>query len=563
MRIALAQVDTTVGDLAGNAALVRQNVDRARESKADVVVFPELTLCGYPPRDLLDRPSFLARGRETLDRLAGEIRGITAVVGFVDVEEESGCRRLYNAAAVIRNGEVVAVRRKTLLPTYDVFDEDRHFEPCSTREPVDLCGIPVGITICEDIWNEPTLRRRRAYDSNPPQELVQGGAALILNLSASPYHLGREKERLALLRTMAERLSVPVLLCNQVGGNDELIFDGNSLAVGKNGELLAAAAAFEEDLAVVDTESPGSLPVPDRYAGSLPGGPVPDAIDVDQGCRALALGIRDYVRKCRFSDVLVGLSGGIDSCLVAALATEALGADHVTGVAMPSPYSSDESLEDALALSRNLGVRCLTLPIGDLLEGYRRTLAPVLGPGNEDGSVDITFQNVQARIRGALLMAISNRTGSMVLSTGNKSELSVGYCTLYGDMAGGLAAISDVPKVLVYEMCRSLNRTASRPIIPDRVLTKPPSAELSPGQKDVDSLPPYELLDPVLREFIEEERGIEEIVARGFDRDLVRRVVGLVVSSEYKRRQAPPGLRITTKAFGSGRRMPLAQGYRG
>lgn len=581
MKIALAQINATVGDFEGNVAKIKKFLEAAQSASADLVVFPELALCGYPPRDLLDRRSFLHRNRDALEEVASGVGDFTAVVGFVEELQVEKTSFLFNAAAVLRNGKIVEVHRKSLLPTYDVFDEDRHFEPASDRIPSTIENVPVGITICEDIWKEGAIESRRSYPVDPPAELVDAGAQILINLSASPYHLGREADRLTLVEEIARKHKTPVFLCNLVGGNDELVFDGNSVAVNSSGTLIAAGKAFEEDLVIVDSSSEDPLLEPPPRFRQSPspsesmreGSPRSVTGNVDSVTRrqarlALELGIRDYVGKCRFRDVLVGLSGGIDSALVAALAASSLGKEHVTGVAMPSPYSSPESVEDARALASNLGIRFSVIPIRGVFTAFRSTLEEPLrslGSDRPDKAevFDLTEQNIQARIRGDILMALSNFSGAILLSTGNKSEMSVGYCTLYGDLAGGLAAISDVPKILVYEICRDINRDAGKEIIPERTLTKPPSAELKPNQQDTDSLPPYEELDPILRGFVEEERGVDEMIAGGLDPDLVRRVVGLVVRSEYKRRQAPPGLRITTKAFGSGRRIPIAQKFRG
>ncbi len=565
MRIALAQINPTIGDFSGNVASIGRSIELAKAGDATVVVFPELTVCGYPPRDLLDRDSFLTQNRKALEDVLPKTRGITAIVGFVDIEETETGRHIFNAAAILQDGNLTTVIRKRLLPTYDVFDEHRHFKAALPQKPVLIGDTLAGITICEDIWTDPAFQKRAGrYPLDPAKELVDQGAKIILNLSASPYHLGRESERLKLLQSIARKNHVPVFLCNQVGGNDELIFDGNSLAVSADGTFLAAGKPFAEDLVFVDSKDVGDEghPLPERFH---PTHGIENQVTLEQVVKALTLGTQDYVRKCHFTDVLVGLSGGIDSSLVAALAALALSPENVTGVAMPSPYSSQESIDDARELAKNLGIQFQVIPIHDTFASLRNTLKESLtrsGEASDPGRLDLTEQNLQARVRGDILMALSNYTGAMVLSTGNKSEFSVGYCTLYGDMAGGLAVISDVPKLLVYALSRHINRTQKTNLIPERVLTKPPSAELKPDQLDTDNLPPYEDLDPVLKAFIEEERGVEEIVAQGWDRDLVNKVLRLVVNSEYKRRQAPPGLRITTKAFGTGRRIPIAQAFR-
>ena len=544
MKVWLAQLNPTVGDLAGNARRIAESLARARAAGADLLVTPELSLPGYPPRDLVERPSFLAAQDEALEELAAEAQGIEALVGVVERNAEPAGRRLHNAAALLRDGRVAARVRKSLLPTYDVFDEDRWFQPAARREVVTLAGRPAGVTICEDAWTDSRLFDRRLYTADPVSELVAQGAEVLFNVSASPFSLGRPALREELMRDHARRTGRVVVCVNQVGGNDELLFDGSSLVVDGSGRTRVRLAAFAEEERLVDLDRLETLPEP----------PVRHFTDAEEALPALVMGTADYVRKCGFESVVLGLSGGIDSAVTAAIAAEALGPDRVHGVAMPSRYSSPESLEDARALAGNLGVDFRVIGIDGLFQAALDTLAPAFAGLPQD----VTEENLQARARGIVLMALSNKRGWLVLTTGNKSEMAVGYCTLYGDMSGGLAVLSDVPKTLVYPLGRLVNRT--RPVIPERTFTKPPSAELRPGQTDQDSLPPYETLDPILRLAIEEGKSAKEIARAGFDPVVVRSVLDRVDRNEYKRRQAPPGLRITSKAFGMGRRMPVAQG---
>jgi NAD+ synthase/NAD+ synthase (glutamine-hydrolysing) len=505
-----------------------------------------MAITGYPPRDLLDRRSFVEDNLASLRAVAEADPGIDLVVGYVDRNADATGKPLRNSAAVISRGEVRHRVHKTLLPTYDVFDEARHFEPGTSSTPIEIAGIRLGVTICEDVWNMDGFLPRRLYDRNPIEELAAAGVDCVVNLSASPYSLGKELLRRRMIAQHAERHGVPVLQTNLVGGNDELIFDGNSIAAGPGGTALGYGEAFEEDLVLVDLDAPAPPPI----AG------LRSLAEEDAAHRALVLGVRDYLAKTGFREAVIGLSGGIDSSLVACIAADALGPERVLGVAMPAQVSSPESLEDAEALASRLGIRFLVLPIAGVHDSFRDVLADTFRGLEED----ITEENLQSRIRGTLLMALSNKFGSIVLSTGNKSEASVGYCTLYGDMNGGLAVISDVPKTLCYRLARFLNRHAER--IPDRVLRKPPSAELKPDQKDTDSLPPYEILDPILKGYVEDMRSVDDLVAEGFERDTVEEIVRMVHRSEYKRRQAPPGIRITSKAFGVGRRIPIVSRYR-
>jgi NAD+ synthase (glutamine-hydrolysing) len=564
-RLALAQVNTTVGDFGGNAAKVRLATERARSAGASLVVFPELCLCGYPPRDFLDLPEFVERSRRTLEDLSRPAewsRGISIVLGFPEPADGAPPPGLYNAAGLIADGRVQAVGRKSLLPTYDVFDETRYFLPSdrSTTAPAGH-GVPLalGLSVCEDVWNDKRFWVRPRYARDPIADLVSAGASLIVNLSASPYAIGKPALRERMLSASARAHGAPIAYVNQVGGDDALIFDGGSMLVARDGAVLARAPLFEEVLLLGDLET-GRADLLDLGSAGQPRAAEAAADDpvADEVFRALVLGVHDYVRKCGFRTAVVGLSGGIDSALTACIAAAALGAENVLGVAMPSRYSSGHSREDAAALARNLAVRFQEISIepmhGAFLAQLERAQGRALG--------DLAEQNVQARIRGQILMALSNDTGGLVLSTGNKSELAVGYCTLYGDMAGGLAVIGDLPKTLVYRVARAANARAGRAVIPERTFTKPPSAELKPGQVDQDSLPPYDVLDDILQAYVEERLSTDAIVARGHDPDTVRRVLRMVVASEYTRRQAAPVLKVSEKAFGEGRRFPIAHGYR-
>ena len=543
MRIALAQINPTVGDFAGNEAKIRQAAAHAEAEQLDLVVFPELTIPGYPPRDLLLKKDFIAQNLAALQRLAAASGKTALIVGYAGENKTSTGRSTTNEAALLQGGKIAAARLKTLLPTYDVFDEDRYFEPGKDNLPVTVNGQSCGLSVCEDIWNDEDFWPHRLYRANPIARLVSAGAQIILNISASPWHVGKEKLRHDMLASLARKSRRPVLLCNMVGGNDELLFDGSSMAFNAAGELIARAKSFEEDFVVVDTGK--SLAV------------TPPAVAEEENIyKALVLGLRDYMQKCGFKSAVLGLSGGIDSALVACLAVEALGAKNVRVVSLPSQYSSQGSLDDARLLAGRLGIAYDVIPIEPPFASVRRQLQPVFRGLAED----TTEENIQARLRGLMLMALSNKFGSLVLTTGNKSELAVGYCTLYGDMCGGLAVISDVPKTMVYRLARWINR--DRELIPAASLTKPPSAELRPNQTDQDSLPPYEILDAILEQSVVQTKSLAEIVALGFAEADVRRVVRLIELNEYKRRQAAPGLKVTTKAFGVGRRIPIAQRYR-
>jgi NAD+ synthase (glutamine-hydrolysing) len=543
MKIALAQINTTVGDLDGNDAKIRAAYARAAAAGVDLVLFPELTTTGYPPRDLLLKTEFVSKNAVMLRRLA-EMTGDTALlVGYVDDNKERPGRPVTNSVALLQHGKMVATRAKTLLPTYDVFDEDRYFEPASDNEPVEFRGQTAGLTICEDIWNDEDFWPERRYGRNPVADLVGAGARIIFNVSASPWHFGKNKTRFDMLSTVAKKSRSPVVFCNLVGGNDELVFDGASVVFNSAGELIAQGAWFEEDFVVVDVDS--AKPIQPHYPA-----------DEEQFYKALVLGLRDYLHKCGFRSAVLGLSGGIDSAVVACLAAAALQPENVRGVSLPSEFSSQHSLDDARVLAQNLGIRYDVIPIQPVFAGAKQQLKPVFAGKAED----TTEENLQARIRGLLLMALSNKFGSLVLTTGNKSELAVGYCTLYGDMCGGLAVISDVPKTVVYRLAKWINR--DREIIPSSSIIKPPSAELRPNQTDQDSLPPYEILDAILDEYVVYGRAAGKIVEMGFDESIVRRVIRLIDQNEYKRRQAAPGLKVTSKAFGVGRRFPIAQRYR-
>jgi len=549
MRVALCQIDTTVGDLDGNRERALRAAERAAAEGAELAVLPELTLTGYPPRDLLDRSPFVDDNRRALDRLAAALpKGLATLVGFVDRMPDA-TPGLRNALALARGGRVEQVFHKRLLPTYDVFDEARYFAPGERPLVFELSGTRVGVTVCEDAWNDVDSPLRRRYDHNPVADCASAGAQLLVNVAASPFHLVKRTVRHAMLSDIAAHRRVPLLFVNAVGGNDDLVFDGASALYGPNGELWARARSFAEDLVVCDL-APGQ-----------PRAPAPET-DAAAAYEALVCGTAGYARKCGFRSAVLGLSGGIDSSLVAAIAARALGADNVLGVAMPTRYSSEGSVRDARALAEALGIGFRIVDIDGIFQRYLDVLGPelaALGPAPTD---DTTFENLQARIRGNTLMAISNRFGSLLLTTGNKSEVAVGYCTLYGDMAGGLAVISDLPKTFVYEVAREHDRQVGRQQIPESCYAKAPSAELRPDQRDEDSLPPYAVLDPILERLIEDGQSVEQIAAAGFERATVERIASMVVRNEYKRRQMPPGLIVTRKAFGPGRRYPIAQRYR-
>jgi len=551
VRIALAQINATVGNIDGNVRRIVESVAAAKTQGADLIVAPELCVFGYPPRDLVRRKELVAQNEAALSRIAEHCRGICAVVGFVSASDRPTGLGLHNAAAFLRDGRVAATYFKRLLPTYDVFDETRYFdpgrEPCVVEVPAATGAVSVGLSVCEDLWNDEQFDGRVVYGIDPVMETVTAGAGVIVNVSASPFRVGVQGTRERLFRKQAAEHRVSVVYANQVAANDDLIFDGASLVIDKSGEVLARAPAFEETLQVVELDGAS------RSAES----PTPYPDDLGSIHRALALGIRDYMRKTSFQEAVVGLSGGIDSALTAALAVEALGADRLHTVAMPSRYSSDHSLGDAEVLARNLGIDFRVVPIEPMHRAVEASLAPVFG----DRPPDVTEENIQARIRGNVLMSLSNKFGWLLLTTGNKSELAVGYSTLYGDMCGGLAVLSDVPKTVVYDLSRRINSEAGRELIPQHTIDKPPSAELRENQRDEDSLPPYEVLDPLLEAYVERDLSVDATVALGFDRGTVERVARLVDRSEYKRKQAPVGLKVTSRAFGTGRRMPIAASY--
>jgi NAD+ synthetase len=557
VKIALAQINPTVGDFSGNLEKIVAASRRAAALGARLTVFSELVICGYPPADFLEKPSFLARCRSAVDELAGATRDLqTAVLAGVALPAEQepglqdtdiGCwghKPAVNAAVLLDRGRLLLEQHKRLLPFYDVFDEQRYFAPARSQQVVELDGVRLAITICEDAWNDKNFWPRRLYTVDPMEELMRQHPAVHINLSSSPYWHGKRAMRRQMLAAIARRDGIPVLMTNQVGGNDSLLFDGSSLALNANGELIAQAASFEEDLVIVD---------PLINSLGAPQVPVPDEDDTAAAYHALVLGTRDYVRKCGFHKALVSLSGGIDSALVAAIAKDALGAENVVAVGMPSPYSSAGSIDDSRRLAANLGIRFETIKISELFEQYIRSLEPLFAGTKPD----TTEENIQSRIRGVLMMALSNKFSALVLTTGNKSEMAVGYCTLYGDMVGALAVIGDLVKTRVYAVCRWLNRAGE--VIPEAILKKPPSAELRPDQKDTDSLPPYEVLDPILEAYVERYE-VPERIARdhGFPLELVQQVVRLVERSEYKRQQAAPVLKVTPKSFGMGRRFPIA-----
>ena len=543
MKIALAQLNPTVGDFAGNSAKILDFSQRAADKGAGLAVFSELCLCGYLPLDLIERPHFIERNERELACLAKRLP-IPSIVGYAARATGSTGKSAANAAALLANGKIEFVQHKMLLPTYDVFDESRYFQPAAGQQVFAFGGQNLGITICEDIWNDKTFWVKPLYDRDPVAELVAKHATLIINISGSPYTIHKEGLRLDMLRSLAKFHGLPVIYVNQVGGNDSLVFDGESVVVMPDGRIAAQARSFEEDLILFDTTT---------ATGEAHAHP---ATEIELVREALVCGTRDYVRKSGFHSVVVGLSGGIDSSVVAAIAVAGLGRENVVGVSMPGPYSSEGSRIDARQLAANLGIEFHTIPITDVFESYRAALLDAFRGRPQD----VTEENLQARVRGNLLMALSNKFGSMVLSTGNKSEMAVGYCTLYGDMAGGLAMLSDVPKTMVYDLAHLLNR--ERELIPAASIEKPPSAELRPNQKDVDSLPPYDVLDRILGAYIEDVKSPEEIAAEcGFDIALVRSIAGKVDRNEYKRRQAPPGLKITSRAFGLGRPFPIVQKY--
>ncbi|HZW78885.1 MAG TPA: NAD+ synthase [Candidatus Deferrimicrobiaceae bacterium] len=542
MKIALGQINPTVGDFSGNAEKMIEFSRRAQGDGAGLILFPELSVCGYPPRDLVERPSFVARNRETAGRIAEATRGISVICGLVTPANSDTGKSVMNSAALLQDGKIAFLQSKMLLPTYDVFDEMRNFAPAKSQELFSFCGNRMALTVCEDAWNDKLFWPKRLYIVDPIEALVRAGGNFVLNISASPFWIGKREVRRDMLASIARQHKVPVAMVNQVGGNDSLLFDGSSIVLNAEGKIIAQGRSFEEDLIYFDSKT---------LTGDMH-----EQIEGEEASvySALVLGTRDYIHKCGFQKAIIGLSGGIDSALTAVIAADAVGPENVFGVGMPGPYSSEGSIADARALANNLGIRFELLSIDSAVEAYRETLKDVFANQKED----VTEENIQSRARGTLLMALSNKFGAIVLSTGNKSELGVGYCTLYGDMVGGLAVISDVPKTLVYRLSRYVN-SRKRSVIPQDTLEKPPSAELRPDQKDSDSLPPYEILDAVLEDYVEDARTAERIAKdHGFDIEVVRRVLRMVDRAEYKRQQAAPGIKITPKAFGYGRRLPIA-----
>jgi NAD+ synthase/NAD+ synthase (glutamine-hydrolysing) len=541
VKIALGQINPTVGDFTGNAAKIVQFALQARSAGAELVLFPELSVSGYPPLDLVERRSFVNRSRLTAERIAVETEGIAVICGMVTPAEAESGKTVMNSAVLLRDGHIDFIQSKMLLPTYDVFDESRNFAPAKSQQLFNLGSNHVALTICEDAWNDKRFWNRRLYGVDPVEELVQAGGNVVLNISASPFWLGKRELRRDMLASIARNQKVTVAMVNQVGGNDSLVFDGSSLVISPHGQVIAQAKSFEEDLIYFDSE---------KLTGDMH---VQIAGEEASAYEALVLGTRDYVHKCGFERAIIGLSGGIDSALTACIAVDALGRDNVIGVGMPGPYSSEGSVEDARHLAQNLKIRFELLSINEIYQTARQTLSPVFS----GMAPDVTEENIQSRARGMVLMAMSNKLGALVLSTGNKSELAVGYCTLYGDMVGGLAVISDVPKTLVYRLAAYVN--SRKKVIPEATIEKPPSAELRPDQKDSDSLPPYDILDKILEEFVEESSSAEQIAhVYSLDPDLVRRVIRMIERSEYKRQQAAPGIKISAKAFGYGRRFPIA-----
>jgi NAD+ synthetase len=540
MKIGFAQINPTVGDLRGNCDLIIGSYQRLAAAGAELVLTPELAITGYPPQDLVFKSRFVPENLALLEKLHAQVGESALLVGFVDRNEERG-KPFHNAAALLERGKPIRKMYKSLLPTYDVFDEDRYFEPATRIESFEVQGKKIGVTVCEDIWTDEYLSRP-LYDVEPVRRLVEQDSEIILNLSASPFRLHEPARRFEMIAAQARTYQRPICYCNVVGGNDQLVFDGNSIAVNAFGELIAQLAAFREDEKVVDTDSVAAIKF---HEGKTP----------EELFAALSLGVRDYFRKCNFHSAVIGLSGGVDSAVTAVIAVDALGAENVIGVSMPSPYSSRGSIDDARALAHNLGIKFLEIPIADAFRDFKAQFKELFKGLSENE----TEENMQPRLRAMTLMALSNKFGHLLLTTGNKSELAVGYCTLYGDMAGGLAVISDVPKTMVYELARWINR--KQEVIPTSTIEKSPSAELKPDQKDQDFLPPYEILDQILHLYVEENLSARDIIARGFDEKTVRWVQRRVDLNEYKREQAAPGLKVTSRAFGIGRKMPIAQRY--
>lgn len=542
MKLALAQLNFTVGNFIINKEKILNAYERAAREKSDLVIFPELSITGYPPKDLLLKKSFLKQTQDALEEVMSNISSTAAVIGYVEENPSQG-KPFYNSIAFIRNGKILKKIRKILIPSYDVFDEDRYFEPGTEAVVIDYGDKKLGISICEDIWNDKDYWKARRYSRDPIEEQIMKGAKVIINCSASPYVLGKQKLRYDMLSSIAKKYKVPAVFCNLVGATDELIFDGCSQVISEKGEIIARGKSFEEDIIYVDLDEKK--------------GTVADEIqdEAESIYKALVLGTRDYITKCGFKKVVIGLSGGIDSSVVACIAVEAISADNVLGISMPSRFSSQASIKDAMELAKNLSIPFIIIDIEKIYESYLSTLKESFAGLPED----VAEQNIQARIRGNILMAFSNKFNRLVLSTGNKSELAVGYCTLYGDMTGGLAVLADVPKTYVYKLAHYINR--EREIIPVNIIRRAPSAELKANQKDQDDLPPYEILDQVLKLYIEEEKSFEEILDLGFEEELVRSIINKVEKNEFKRRQAPPGLKVTSRSFGIGRRIPIAHSW--
>ena len=544
MKIALAQINPTIGDFPRNAEKVMAAAEKANGLSCDLVVFSELVISGYPPRDLLEKRDFVDANLSHLQKLIASIKGIGVICGFVDKNTGEGGNPLFNSAVLFENGKILHRVNKKLLPTYDVFDERRYFEPGIECTSFLYKGCRLGVTICEDIWNDKDFFSRHLYPNDPVEKRVKEGANLLINIAASPYHVGKREFKWDMIRAIVTKYKVPLVYANQVGGNDSVLFDGLSLVFDSRGTITARARDFEEDIVTFDTET---------EQGDIH--PISES-DTESVLNALIMGTRDYVEKCGFSRALVGLSGGIDSALTLCIAVRALGKENVAAIFMPSQYTAQENLEDSKELATNLGIKLLQIPIGGIFEKFLDELDPLF----KDVATEVTGQNIQARARGTILMALSNKLGYLLLSTGNKSELAVGYCTLYGDMNGGLAVISDVPKTMVYEIARFINR--ENEVIPERIIHKPPSAELKPDQRDQDDLPPYDVLDGILKAYVEDNKSADEITDMGYEASIVRDIITRVDRNEYKRHQAPPGLKVTTKSFGYGRRYPIAQKYR-
>jgi len=540
MKIALAQINPTIGDFKGNTDKIIALAQKAKNRSCDLVIFSELVISGYPPLDLLEKTDFVESNLVHLEKLVNSINEIGVICGFVDKNSDKRGKSLFNSAVLFENGKIIHKAYKRLLPVYDVFDESRYFEPGKECISFSYKGRRIGLTVCEDIWNDRDFFVEQHYPIDPAEKLIKDGANILINISASPYHMAKREFKWDMFSAMAKKYKIPLIHVNQVGGNDSVLFDGISLVFDDKGEIAARARDFEEDMVVFDA---------DDSTGDIH--PVSET-DTDSTLNALIIGTRDYIQKCGFSRALVGLSGGIDSALTLCIAVKALGRENVIAVFMPSEYTSDDSFEDSRQLTDNLGIKLITMPIQDIYNKFLQDLSPLF----KGVATEVTGQNIQARIRGVFLMAISNKLGYLLLSTGNKSEMAVGYCTLYGDMSGGLAVLSDVPKTMVYRISRLINKETE--VIPLRIISKAPTAELRPDQLDQDDLPPYETLDDILKAYIEENRTAEEIIKMGFDSSVVRDIIGRIKRNEYKRQQAPPGLKVTAKAFGYGRRYPIA-----